>query len=102
MSHSKVRTAIGHAFFLLAAAQGLHAASFGYIAESMANSVSVIETANNYVVARIPVGRYPDGVAVNAAGTAEVQKTKKPNSCENKSLTPVRLKPSFTLGKIYG
>ena len=69
MSHSTIRTAIGHALFLLAASQGLQAASFAYIAEAGANNVSVIETANHRVVGQIPVGRWPHGVAVSAAGT---------------------------------
>ena len=46
-----------------------HAAPFAYITNGNSNSVSVIDTATNVVVATIPVGSAPIGVAVNAAGS---------------------------------
>ena len=42
---------------------------FAYITNSMASTVSVIDTATNIVTATIPVGLYPWGVAVNPSGT---------------------------------
>ena len=45
------------------------AAPFAYISNQYSNSVSVIDTANNTVVATVPVGNGPLGVAVNPAGT---------------------------------
>ena len=53
-------------FALCAAAQ---AAPFAYITNSGSNSVSVIDTATDTVVATIPVGTEPLGVAVNATAT---------------------------------
>lgn len=50
----------------LSAAQ---AAPFAYIANSGSNSVSVIDTATNTVVATVGVGLVPYRVAVNPAGT---------------------------------
>ncbi|HLB25375.1 MAG TPA: hypothetical protein VJM83_03495, partial [Nitrospirota bacterium] len=46
-----------------------HAAPFAYIANNGSDDVSVIDTATNTVVATIPVGTQPRGVAVNLAGT---------------------------------
>ena len=46
------------------------AAPFAYIADDGASNVSVIDTANNAIVATISgVGTVPEGVAVNPAGT---------------------------------
>ena len=45
------------------------AAPFAYITNTGSNSVSVIDTATNTVVATVAVGFAPLGVAVNPAGT---------------------------------
>jgi YVTN family beta-propeller protein len=45
------------------------AAPFAYITNSGSNTVSVVDTATNAVVATVAVGSQPFGVAVNAAGT---------------------------------
>lgn len=45
------------------------AASFAYIPNTGDNTVSVIDTATSRVVATVPVGSAPVGVAVNLAGT---------------------------------
>ena len=45
------------------------AVSFGYVANSFDNTVSVIDTDSNKVVATIPVGDNPSGVATTADGT---------------------------------
>ena len=45
------------------------AAPFAYITNADSDNVSVIDTATDTVVATIPVGAGPTGVAVNAAGT---------------------------------
>jgi len=50
-------------------ATAIQAAPFAYIANSGSNSVSVIDTATNTVVATVGVGSAPIGVAANAAGT---------------------------------
>ena len=42
---------------------------FAYVANQSANTLSVINTANETVVATVPVGTGPRGVAVNASGT---------------------------------
>ena len=42
---------------------------FAYITDSFSNSVLVIDTATNAVVATVPVGNSPRGVAVNSLGT---------------------------------
>jgi YVTN family beta-propeller protein len=55
--------------FLWMAATSPHAAPFAYITSQIDATVSVIDTATNGVTATIPVGRFPLGVAVNAAGT---------------------------------
>ncbi len=60
------RTGLALLFVLCAAAQ---AAPFAYISNSGSNTVSVIDTATNGVVATIPVGTQPTGVAVNATAT---------------------------------
>jgi len=54
---------------LLIVATQVHAAPFAYITSEVDGTVSVIDTATNVVVTTIPVGRFPLGVAVNAAGT---------------------------------
>ena len=54
---------------LLLVATSAHAAPFAYITSEVDGTVSVIDTATNTVVTTIPVGRFPLGVAVNAAGT---------------------------------
>jgi YVTN family beta-propeller protein len=46
-----------------------YAQPFAYISNAGSNNVSVIETATNTVVATVPVGAFPVGVAVNPAGT---------------------------------
>ncbi len=45
------------------------AAPFAYITNSVSNTVSVIDTSSNTVVATVFVGIYPWGVAVNPSGT---------------------------------
>jgi YVTN family beta-propeller protein/parallel beta-helix repeat protein len=45
------------------------AASFAYIPNENSNNVSVIDTSTNTVIASVPVGNYPFGVAVNPTGT---------------------------------
>ncbi len=45
-----------------------HAAPFAYISNAGSNTVSVIDIATNAVVATVPVGTFPAGVAVNPAG----------------------------------
>jgi YVTN family beta-propeller protein len=52
------------AMVLALAAFPAEAAPFAYVANLIAGSVSVIDTANNTVVATIPVGSGPFGVAV--------------------------------------
>ena len=47
----------------------VQAAPFAYIANSRDNNVSVIDTATNAVVATVPVGMGPHGIAVHPAGT---------------------------------
>ncbi|HLZ69822.1 MAG TPA: Ig-like domain-containing protein [Dehalococcoidia bacterium] len=42
---------------------------FAYVANGVDNTVSVIDTSTNRVVATVPVGLAPQGVAVNLAGT---------------------------------
>jgi len=44
--------------------------AYAYIANNSANTVSVVDIANNTVVKTIPVGNAPYGVAVNQAGTS--------------------------------
>ena len=44
------------------------AAPFAYVANVSSNNVSVIDTATNTVVATVPVGKHPDGVAVSPDG----------------------------------
>src|SRR5438552_2982534 len=41
-----------------------------YISNSDSNNVSVIDTSTNTVVATVPIGGSPRGVAVNSAGTS--------------------------------
>ena len=48
---------------------GVYAAPFAYISNFASDTVSVIDTATNTVVATVPVGTRPYGVAVNPAGT---------------------------------
>ena len=56
------------------------AAPFAYISNSASNSVSVIDTANNTVVATAPVGTNPWGVAVNPSGTRAYVSNRDSNS----------------------
>ena len=51
------------------AAPVAQAAPFAYISNQSSNNVSVIDTATNTVIANVPVGTFPSGVAVNPAGT---------------------------------
>ena len=46
-----------------------HAAPFAYITNGGSNDVSVIDIATNTVVATVPVGTEPAGIAINSAGT---------------------------------
>jgi YVTN family beta-propeller protein len=45
------------------------ATTFGYVTNVDDNTVSVIDTVSNAVVATIPVGGFPDGVATTPDGT---------------------------------
>ena len=55
---------------LLGAWTGIaQAQPFAYISNTGSNTVSVIDTATNLVVATVPVGSQPFGVAVNPAST---------------------------------
>jgi YVTN family beta-propeller protein len=64
-------------FFVASALCGAHAeqhepakaTSFGYVVNAVDNTVSVIDTASNAVVATIPVGSLPVGVATTPDGT---------------------------------
>src|SRR5262249_61487809 len=42
---------------------------FAYVTNSLSNFVSVIDTATNTVVATVPVGSFPQGVAIPPDGT---------------------------------
>jgi YVTN family beta-propeller protein len=53
----------------LALAGHANAVSFAYIPNSDSNDVSIIDTSANAVIATVPVGDSPGGVAVNTAGT---------------------------------
>src|SRR5205085_2307918 len=50
-------------------AGGADAQDFAYVANQVDNSVSVIHTATNTVVATVGVGSGPQGVAITPAGT---------------------------------
>ena len=64
-------------FFVASALYGVHAeqqnqaraATFGYVVNADDNTVSVIDTDSNKVVATIPVGGFPDAVATTPNGT---------------------------------
>ena len=58
-------------FFAAAALCGAQtkATTFGYVANALDNTISVIATASNAVVATIPVGSFPTGVATTPDGT---------------------------------
>jgi len=64
-------------FFVTSALCGAHAeqqnpakaTTFGYVINVNDNTVSVIDTVSNTVVATIPVGGFPDGVATTPDGT---------------------------------
>jgi len=65
---SRLRTCSGFALLLVTSGIAL-AAPFAYIPNFDSNSVSVIDIESNNVVATIPVGSQPLGVAVNNTGT---------------------------------
>ena len=67
---STLRTLSIAAVFLLslASARAASAAPFAYIANSSSDSVSVIDVATGAIVATVPVGRAPHGVAANPVG----------------------------------
>src|SRR5262245_45823211 len=54
---------------IVVAATTAHAAPRAYITNGGSGTVSVIDTASDAVVATIPVGQGPTGVAINRAGT---------------------------------
>ena len=56
------------AITLVVSAAGSGTNSYAYVTNSGSNSVSVIDEADNSVVATIPVGRYPYGVAITPDG----------------------------------
>ncbi len=67
---SVLQSVVGSVFFLLAAATNhVTAQPFAYITNTTANTVTVINTANNLVVTTIPVGTGPFGVAVKPDGS---------------------------------
>jgi YVTN family beta-propeller protein len=55
--------------FLIVLAHPVAAAPFAYIANSNSDTVSVIDVATRIVVATVPVGRGPSGVAASVPGT---------------------------------
>src|SRR5574339_414917 len=61
------KTALLIAFFLTLTRAAL-AAPFAYITNEMDNTVSVIDTAAGKVIASVPVGTRPDGVAITPDG----------------------------------
>jgi YVTN family beta-propeller protein len=65
----RIPSTLAGVLFLLAAAFASQAAPLAYVAESGGSTVAVFDTATNRVVATIPVGRTPRGVAVNLQGT---------------------------------
>jgi YVTN family beta-propeller protein len=60
---------VAASFCAAATAFAVHAAPFAYISNQGSNNVSVIDVASNTVVATVPVGSGPGGVAVNPGGT---------------------------------
>jgi YVTN family beta-propeller protein len=64
----RIPTALASAF-AFAAALAAQAAPLAYISESGGSTVAVFDPSANRVVATIPVGRGPRGVAVNLQGT---------------------------------
>src|SRR5438105_1116204 len=55
---------------LLLLASSISAAPFAYITNGGSNSVSVIDTATNRVVATIPFGSNPRGLAIDSNGSS--------------------------------
>jgi YVTN family beta-propeller protein len=53
---------------VLLSAISMQAAPFAYVANANSNSVSVIDSATNTLVATIPVGIFPDGIAITPDG----------------------------------
>jgi len=64
--------------------------------DSVGDDVSIIDLATNAVVATVPVGSYPQGIAINPAGTAAYVA----NSADN-SFTVIDI-PTFTSTTIQG
>ena len=60
---------IGAAWLLAVDIAPVQAASLAYISNALGNTVSVIDTTTQIVIATVPVGTEPYGVAVNPAGT---------------------------------
>ena len=60
---------IGAAWLLAVDIAPVQAASLAYISNALGNTVSVIDTTTQIVIATVPVGTGPAGVAVNPAGT---------------------------------
>jgi len=61
---------VGALILLALAAAPVPAAPFAYITNFTSNTVSVLDTATNTVVATLPVGTHPTGVAVHPSGTS--------------------------------
>ena len=66
---SRAISAFLSAVLLLGFAMTAEAIPFAYVPNTNANTVTVIDLATNAIVATIPVGTAPSGVAVNAEGT---------------------------------
>src|SRR5262249_22670948 len=60
--------ALGAALAVVFSASQASAAPFAYVANHDSKNVSVIDTATNKVVATIPVGHFPNGIAVTPDG----------------------------------
>src|SRR5689334_17725437 len=56
-------------FLVISLQSSAYAAPFAYITNASSNTVSVIDTATNLVIATIPVGVGPGGVAVHPDGS---------------------------------
>lgn len=59
---------MGFTLFTLGWSVSVHTEPFAYIANAFSNTVSVLDTATNVIVATVPVGIAPRGVAVTPTG----------------------------------
>ena len=85
----EMKRLLGLLAIMLGIYSSVASAQFAYVANAGSNTVSVINTSTNTVTATVPVGAFPDGVAIRRAA-APIVTPAQVTDCQGRKWQTVR------------